>query len=168
MLSSYCYAEGSTPEIKNQAQLALKEYKTSVLAQPEFQDASKDMIEFCCDTFQIETEESLRVEKDPSTLSMTEAADNSQSQYDKLLNKYYQKLLKSLKNENDKNTLKTSQQNWVKFRDSEFKLKSMLCADPYGGGGTIQQIIYSDYTKRFVKSRVIQLFEMLNGVVING
>jgi uncharacterized protein YecT (DUF1311 family) len=82
-------------------------------------------------------------------------------EYDKLLNKYYQLLLRSL-NEEDKEILKKSQRNWIDFRDSELELNGVLMNDYYSGGGTIQRVFAAARVLELTRDRVIELYDYLN------
>ena len=77
--------------------------------------------------------------------------------YDKLLNKYYKKLLAILKTD-DKEILITAQRSWLLFRDNESKLIAVLKKTEYSGGGTIQRILPNGEYLDFLKERVIVLF----------
>lgn len=73
---------------------------------------------------------------------MVRAIWEAEVDYDRLLNKYYTILLHSL-NLEDQEVLKTSQRNWLKFRDSEQNLSSMLSEEKYSRG-TMQRIVHAD------------------------
>ena len=117
-------------------------------------------IDFKIDTFRIERMLQKRMEIDYSTAGIVKATYDAEAEYDKLLNKYYQWLLKKL-NDSDKEYLKQSQRNWLQFRDSERKLNAEVSKDEYSGGGTMQRVIvageYLDLTQR----RVIELYGYL-------
>ena len=85
-------------------------------------------IDFQIDTFVIEKLLSKRISIDYSTAGMTKATYDSEIEYDKLLNKYYQILIKKL-NDSDKEILKQSQRNWIQYRDSERKLNNEIAKD---------------------------------------
>jgi uncharacterized protein YecT (DUF1311 family) len=88
---------------------------------------------------------------------MNTTIKNMAASYDKLMNKYYNKLLKLLKPD-DKNVLVAAQKAWLKYRDAEFKLIGTMTKEEYSGGGTIQTNIangrYADITVR----RTIEIF----------
>ena len=118
-------------------------------------------IDFQIDTFLIERLLSKRISIDYSTAGMTKAAYDAEIEYDKLLNKYYQILLKKL-NDSDKDILKLSQRNWIQYRDSERKLNSEIAKDEYSGGGTMQRIIVASGYTEITKKRVIELYNYLS------
>ena len=86
------------------------------------------------------------------------------SSYDKLMNKYYNKLYKILSPE-DKNILVSAQKAWLAYRDSQAKLIGTLTKREYSGGGTtIQMIISNELYSDIVVERTIQLFNNFNDV----
>jgi len=95
-----------------------------------------------------------------STVGMLDATYEAEKDYDMLLNKYYKLVLKKL-NDSDKETLKQTQRNWIKFRDSERKLNSLLANDNYSGGGTIQGVFQASNYLELTKKRVIGLYDYL-------
>lgn len=127
-------------------------------------DSQKDlMIDFAVDTCRIQRIASKKMEIDYSTIGMSMAVDELNSQYDKLLNKYYQKLISRLKGQ-DKEVLKQTQRNWMRFRDSEIRLINQLSEDKYSGGGTIQMNIRSGSLLDLTKKRLIDLYQYLLGI----
>jgi uncharacterized protein YecT (DUF1311 family) len=127
-------------------------------------DSKKNLIlEFASDTGRIERIASEKMNIDYSTLGMSLATDELNSQYDKLLNKYYQKLLSKLSG-SDKEVLKQAQRNWIQFRDNEMKLIGLLSEEKYSGGGTIQMNIRSISALDLTRKRVIELYQYLIGL----
>lgn len=118
-------------------------------------------IEFAADTFRIEERQRLKLVIDYSTNGMVTSTLDANREYDKLLNKYYQLLLRSL-NEEDKEILKKSQRNWIDFRDSELELNGVLMNDYYSGGGTIQRVFAAARVLELTRDRVIELYDYLN------
>lgn len=144
-------------EIKNEA-LQLRQ---QLLKEDYMSDFEKQIsIDFQTDTFQIEKLLARRTDIDYSTYGMLEAAYNAEAEYDKLLNKYYQLLLRKL-NTTDKDLLKQSQRNWIQYRDSERKLNIALAKEEYSGGGTIQNIIIAGEYTEITKKRVLEIFHYL-------
>jgi uncharacterized protein YecT (DUF1311 family) len=138
--------------IKLQQELLKKDYLS---------DFDKQVsIDFQIDTFVIERLLSKRISIDYSTAGMTKATYDSEIEYDKLLNKYYQILIKKL-NDSDKEILKQSQRNWIQYRNSERKLNNEIAKDEYSGGGTMQRIIVASGYFEITKKRVIELFGYL-------
>lgn len=124
----------------------------------EFQ--KKVFIEFTIDTFIIERMCSKKMELDFSTAGMVQAINTLNSDYDKLLNKYY-KMLNSRLTPADQAILKQSQRNWILFRDSEKNLIRILRADKYSGGGTLQNIFNASYVMELTKNRVLDIVSYL-------
>ena len=121
------------------------------------QELNADEIEFKIDTFRIETIASKRMEIDFSTTGMNITVDESTTSYDKLMNKYYGKLMKLLKPE-DKKILITAQKAWLLFRDAELKLIGTMTDDQYSGGGTIQSNIRMGQYSSLVVERTKDIF----------
>ncbi len=119
--------------------------------------------EFYIDTFYIERLWSLEMDYDYSTLGMNQATYRAEIAYDKLLNKYYKKLYDQLEG-SDKEKLKTSQKNWIRFRDSEKELNYTLYNEKYSGGGTIHKIFVANKSAEITKQRVIELYFYLNRI----
>lgn len=124
-------------------------------------------IEFSVDTFKIEQIAIKRMVIDYSTTGMNETINNLTASYDILLNKYYQKLLKSLKIE-DKKVLVVAQRAWMSFRDSEARLISTVTKDEYSGGGTIQSNIATLSYSHRIKQRAIEMFNYYDGNLIQN
>lgn len=100
------------------------------------------------------------MELDFSTAGTVQAISALNSDYDKLLNKYF-KMLNTRLSTGDQAILKQSQRNWIAFRDSEIKLISTLRADEYSGGGTIQRIFQASYVMELTKKRVLDIVTYL-------
>ncbi|KRB56460.1 lysozyme inhibitor LprI family protein [Flavobacterium sp. Root186] len=149
----------------------LKKIKADVEAQiPKLklklvkQELNPDEIEFKIDTFRIETITSKRMDIDYSTAGMNITVDELTTNYDKLMNKYYNKLMKSLKPE-DKKVLITAQKAWLAFRDAEIKLIGTMTEDQYSGGGTMQSNIRMGQYSSLVVERTIDIFHYYNGII---
>jgi uncharacterized protein YecT (DUF1311 family) len=147
-------------EIKSEVEAQIPSLKIKLLKQ----DLNDDEIAFKIDTFRIETIASKRMKMDDSTAGMNMAVDELTTSYDKLLNKYYGKLFKSL-NEEDQKTLITAQKAWLAFRDAERKLIEMLTDDQYSGGGTIQSNIRMSQFSSIVIERTNKIFRYYNEIV---
>ena len=116
---------------------------------------------FKVDTFKVEAMLSGKMDIDYTTYSMIEAAYDAEKEYDKLLNKYYQILLKKLEPE-DQESLKQVQRDWINFRDSEKKLAATLTQSHYTGGGTMYNITLAFETMKITKSRVLELYNHIS------
>ena len=147
---------------KQEIQKESLKLKQELLKKDYFSDFDKQVsIEFQIDTFLIENLISKRTSIDYSTRGLIEAEYDSEVEYDKLLNKYYQSLLKKLI-DSDKEILKQSQRNWIQYRDSERKLNINISKDEYSGGGTIQGLNVTCRDAEITKNRVIELFNYLS------
>lgn len=125
------------------------------------QGSSKLSSAFTIDTFKIEERQRLKLDIDYSTNGMVSSALDAGREYDKLLNKYYRQLLNSL-NKEDKEILKKSQRNWIKFRDSELEMNETLTNDYYSGGGTIQRVFAASRVLEITKNRVLEIYDYLD------
>lgn len=128
------------------------------------QDFNSEQIEFALDTFRIEHLASQKMDIDYSTRGMNLAIKELTDSYDKLLNKYYNKLIKLLNSE-DKQVLINAQKAWLVFRDSELKLISTLAKEEYSGGGTIQSNIVSDSYSQIVIQRTKDIFNYYDSIL---
>ncbi|MGL5936791.1 MAG: lysozyme inhibitor LprI family protein [Cetobacterium sp.] len=66
----------------------------------------------------IQYEYEMKLENDPSTRGMVEAAEYKYKELDNMLNYYYNEFKETL-SESQRNLLKNSQKDWLKFRDKE-------------------------------------------------
>jgi len=123
------------------------------------QGTNKESVEFQADTLRIERYMDQYIQYDYSTVGMRTAANDAAEKYDTLLNKYYQKLLATLKPE-DKPALVHAEKAWIVFKDKELALQSVLSKDEYSGGGTIQQLISSSFYLEIIKQRAITLYNL--------
>ena len=123
-----------------------------------------ESIDFASDTCRIETIEFEKMEIDYSTLGMNVAISESKYQYDKLLNKYYKKLVAKLEG-SDKEILKQTQRDWIRFRNSEYKLGFLLSKEKYSGGGTMQSINRNMLGKILTKNRLIEIYHHYLGLI---
>lgn len=114
-------------------------------------------VDYAVEVFRIEEFETGQLEFDWSTSGMAASGYRALDEYDKLLNKYYKMLMSKLATE-DKAVLKTTQQNWLKFRDSERELAKALWKDEYSGGGTLQRLVYVSRLLETTKQRVEELY----------
>jgi len=120
----------------------------------------EEFIEFTADTFAIEQRRKMRMEINWSTAGLNNATYEAEREYDRLLNKYYQRLMDKLEPE-DREVLRQSQRNWIVFRDSEHEVNQILTDWQYSGGGTIQTTISAGYYLEITQRRVIELYRYL-------
>lgn len=121
------------------------------------------VVNFQIDTFLIERFQAKMESIDESTAGICQSLYNLEADYDKLLNKYYQMLLKKLNNE-DKKLLKQSQLNWLSYRDSERELNNEIAKEEYSGGGSMQLTFIAYHYADITKKRVFELFHYLNRI----
>lgn len=122
-------------------------------------------IEFRVDTFIVERRCALFLEVDYTDLGMQFSNDQLAKDYEALLNKYYKLLVAKLEPA-DKETLKVSQRNWIKYRESEQQVNYLMSEERYSGGGTIQNLIIGSRTIEITKIRVFELYDYLERVSV--
>jgi uncharacterized protein YecT (DUF1311 family) len=103
---------------------------------------------------------------DFTTIGMNKAAGEHADGYDKLMNVYYNKLLKLLSPE-DKKILIKAQKAWIAFRDAEGELMTMMMKEEYSGGGTIQTNIATSNYSSLIIQRTEEIFNYYNTILIN-
>ena len=140
------------------------EKEVTALKQRKGKDKSADEIAFMADTFRIEQTFRKTTAIDYSTAGMREGTNVRREGYDKLLNIYYNKLLKLLKPA-DKIILVNAQRLWIAYRDNEAKLIYKLSEDEYSGGGTIQQLISAGDYAGLTERRAIEIFQYYDSVI---
>ncbi|KJD33203.1 hypothetical protein PW52_14235 [Tamlana sedimentorum] len=121
-------------------------------------------IEIKIDLYKVNELRKRKIEIDWSTAGMSNAVYQEEKGYDKLLNKYYSILKNKLSTE-DRKALTESQRNWIKFRDSERKLSSIISYDQYSGGGTIQSNIRAGKFCEITEQRLIEIIGYINRIV---
>jgi uncharacterized protein YecT (DUF1311 family) len=147
-------------EIKHEAQ----KLKQELLQKDNIYDCDKQIVvNFQIDTFLIERLQAKIESIDNSTAGATQSLYGMEMEYDKLLNKYYQLLLKKL-NDPDKELLEQSQRNWILYRDSERKFNAEIAKDEYSGGGSMQLIFIANHYADITKKRVFELFYYLTRI----
>ena len=125
---------------------------------------NKDHIDFSLDTFRIEHITDKRLELDNSPIAVKATLNDMIFDYDKLMNKYFNKLLKLL-SEDDKISLTTAQKTWIAYRDTEEQLINTLSKQQYSGGGAEQSIISISIYADLIENRAITIFDYYNDIV---
>lgn len=152
------HAQTVTPEILNKIN-AQADAEAATFKQKFLQNNNDTLLaNFKADTLRIEHFMGIYMNYDYSNNGMQQATYSAADKYDTLLNFYYQKLLAALSPE-DKNVLVLAQRTWLLFRSNELKFVQMLGGEKYSGGGTMQQLIYSDYFLSLVRTRTCEIFE---------
>ena len=98
--------------------------------------------------------------KDNSTAGMRGCLAKAYDLWDKELNKNYGDLMKALP-QDGKAILKSAQQQWVRYKDAEFKL-----IDKTEGrkSGTMWLVIADDHRVNIIKQRAIELSGYLDAI----
>lgn len=168
-LSLYTLAQGASSQeittqtlqnIKNKVEKSIPAFKQKLIKK----GFNSDQIEFSIDTFRIIQIANKRMEIDFSYSGMNITVSELTESYDKLLNKYYKKLLNSLKVE-DKQTLITAQRVWLAFLVAEEKFIQTMTNENYSGGGAIQSNIATGSYSDIVVKRTNELFNYYDNIV---
>lgn len=131
----------------------------SSYAQESFDDPIT--LEYKADTDAIELlRQTLQEKVDANFIEIEVAIKN---EYDKLLNKYYHKLLKQIKDSEGKENLRQSQRNWVKFKDSEknFVLNFKDYDDDSHFEPKLVQLKKACYITKLTQKRTNEFYEYL-------
>ncbi len=91
----------------------------------------------------------------PRTI-VTICASEAQDQWDKELNKYYNLLMKNIKNPEYKKQLKEAQLSWILFRDKEFENIANMIDSPVDGG-SMYPAMRNLQTMKIVRNRALEL-----------
>lgn len=89
-----------------------------------------------------------------TTFEMKQCAAKKYKQADEELNRVYRQLMAKLEDEGHKTSLKTAQQAWLKYRDTNCDFESYL-----NRGGTIYPLVVSDCMTVMTASRTNELKE---------
>jgi uncharacterized protein YecT (DUF1311 family) len=160
LFSSFLNAQslqGVSPETEKKIKESINKEALDLKERLEKKSENEIQIEFTIDTFKIEREMEEYIKIDYSTYGMKEAVMIATEKYDSILNKYYKKLLTTLKKE-DKKILIKAQKAWLTFRDSETDLIEKVSDDIYTGGGTMQGLVNLDEYMALTKNRTIAIF----------
>jgi hypothetical protein len=125
-----------------------------------------DETEFSLDTFRIEQIFLSMSSYIPSSTNdpFVEAVVTKRDAYDKLLNKYYNKLLKVFKPE-DRPALIKAEKAWIAFRDAEDELVgNVLTKSEYNEDRALKKMDPIFNTADVVKKRAIDIFNYYNGI----
>lgn len=154
-----------TPEVLNTLKADVDkqaiQFKANLVTADEF---TAEQIEFSVDTFKVERIAARCMEIDYSTMGMVESVNRLAASYDIILNKYYKKLLNSLKGD-DKKVLIEAQRAWISYRDAEAKLIGTLTKEVYSGGGTIQVNIAAGAYSAIISKRANEIFNYYNEIL---
>lgn len=147
-------------KIKYDVEKSIPAYRNELVAK----NMNANQIEFSIDTFRIEQIVSKRMDINTTTSGMNVTVLEATKSYDSLMNKYYNKLLKRLKQE-DKKILIEAQKAWLTYRDAERKLIGVVNKDAYTGGGTIYRNIAVGTYAELVESRTIMIFNYYESIL---
>ena len=125
---------------------------------------TSEQVKFTIDTFKINLKNHKRQDFDYSTEGMNNSVIEMRDEYEKLLNKYYTKLLQKL-DSSDRVKLINSQKNWLKYRKSEEEFIQIMLYTKYNSGGTIQSNFAIGNYFNLVESRTIQIFSHYNSII---
>jgi uncharacterized protein YecT (DUF1311 family) len=151
----------NTQNVKNIVAKDVKAYRQKL---EKDENISPLLKEFSIDTFQIEHTFSAKTAELVNSIDILEAFGQASSEYDALLNKYYNKLLSKLKGK-DKKILITAQKAWISFRNAEQNVIGTIGAEQYSGGGTIQRDINEATSQELTKMRLFNIVNHLDRIV---
>jgi uncharacterized protein YecT (DUF1311 family) len=106
----------------------------------------------------IEVELEKKIDADPSTAGMIEACRWAEGEWDKLLNKNYQALMKRL-GKDEQAKLKAAQLEWIKFRDADFAFNGKFWS---GFDGSMFRLNSPSDRADFVRDRALRLGRYLS------
>lgn len=112
--------------------------------------------EFHVDTFKAEETARLKMDIAESSAAMNEAMHDLYTDYDKILNIYYNRLLKLLTPE-DRKILIQAQRAWLIFQTEERKLLETLMKSEYSGGGTVLSNIQVGMVTELMIHRTLEI-----------
>lgn len=153
-----------TPQVLQKIKADIEKQIPSLKQKLSNQTLTAGQIEFALDTFRIEQMVVERISIDYSTVGMNISVDEKTVAYDKLLNKYYNKLLPLLQPE-DKKILVAAQKAWLAYRDAESKLIWTMAKDEYTGGGTMYSSIATGRYSDLVVKRAVDIFNYYDSIV---
>lgn len=126
--------------------------------------------EFHLDTFKAEESARLKMDIAESSSAMNEVTNELSAAYDKILNKYYNRLLKLLTPE-DQKILIQAQRSWLTFQTAERNLLNTLMDPAYSGGGSIQSNIHTAMVAELLIKRSQEIgayYQMVSDTKENG
>lgn len=138
------------------------EYRQFLLEDPDgLTNTDPLYVEYKTDLYKVERYEALVAGNGSTTQSIVEGRNAAFVYYDILLNKYYNRLLAKL-SDAEKEVLRQSQRNWLKYRDSELELNIVAASDEFSGGGSIQRIYHIERKVEIVKTRLDEIVGYLD------
>lgn len=153
-----------TPQMLQKLKADIEKQIPEFKKQLSSRELTTDQMEFAVDTFRIEQLVSKRMDLDYSTQGMNKTVQEMTKSYDSLMNKYYTKLLRLLKQE-DRKILVDAQKAWLNYRDAEAKLIGAMTKIEYSGGGSIQSNIAVGSYANLVVRRAVEIFNYYDGIV---
>lgn len=159
----------SAQEIKSVEQNILQKQKIlrDELNEYANTELKKLQLEYLQDTLAITLLSEKRMEHCTGNFEIRKLVKDTQVVYDKLLNKYYQKLIKALPTEADRKKLREVELLWLKFKEQDFTLYDQHIMRH----ATERNYGYMVYTQRIgydtllLRGRLEQLYWMLTDVI---
>ena len=165
LCSQLCFAQWSDNDLKpylQKADEAVRAYTDNRIRSGDWNRENDTLeIAFTADTMRIEQTASLLDDEHYSTLDMHNTILFQMTEYDKLLNKYYQLIMAKL-TDGDKVKFRNAQRLWLQYRDSEAKINGEIIApNQYAGGGTMWPLVAGWRNTEIIKARVISFYGFL-------
>ena len=120
--------------------------------------------QFLEDTFVVENLLQKQLEKESTTLGINKANLACASEYEKLVDKYFNLLLSKMKAE-DKDLVISTQKDWKSLMEKERTLAGKLMQEEYSGGGSVHSIEYTGRLMHQQKSRLLTLIDYLTHLI---
>lgn len=120
--------------------------------------------QFLEDTFVVENLLQKQLDKEATTLGINKANLACASEYEKLVDQYFNVLLSKMKDE-DKDLAISSQKDWKSLMEKERTLAGKLMQEEYSGGGSIHSIEYTDRLMMQQKNRLLTLIDYLTHLI---
>ncbi|AEA46011.1 hypothetical protein [Fluviicola taffensis] len=115
---------------------------------------------FLKDTFIVENLLRKQLDKESSNLGINKANLACSSEYEKLVQKYYEILSAKMKDD-DRELLVSWHQEWKKLMDTERVLIGKFMQETYTGGGSIHSIQYTNRLMMQQKNHLLTLIDYL-------
>ncbi len=123
----------------------------------------KIQMEYLQDTLAITLLSEKRIKYCTGNYEIRKFAKDTRTAYDKLLNKYYRKLIKALPTESDRKKLKEVQLLWLKFRTQDYSFYDQYVMQ-HATERNYGYMVYSqrtEYDTLLIRGRLEQLYRML-------
>ncbi|MDF3025815.1 MAG: hypothetical protein K0S23_122 [Fluviicola sp.] len=119
---------------------------------------------FLEDTFIADNLRQKQLDKEATTLGINKANLACASEYEKLVEIYFNILLSKMKDK-DKDLVISSQKDWKSLMEKERALAGKLMQEEYSGGGSLHSIEYTERLMNQQKNRLLTLINYLTHLI---